>query len=98
MTINREGIFKMEEKEFLRGQVLIKVSSREQSLFLIELAMKNGINVEYPFNIRTYVSFPYYFVEGQEQINAAKWEDLDDLGDSMKIKNFDECFSGAVLN
>lgn len=79
--------------EFLNGNIGIKISSNEQSQFLINLSQKNGFDVgSYEeFKTDTYKEYPYYFIEDNWQLQAC--DSLENLLYSCEESaNFEDWF------
>lgn len=66
----------VEEIMFLKGDVAIKVSTDEQSEWLINFVENNGYpqnpNDEDIIKVDTYKEYPYYYIEDRFQLQASK--------------------------
>jgi len=80
--------------EFLSGRVAIKVKSLEESRYLINLAKEHGYpkeGCEPMFEDDTYLEYPYYFIEQDDQLQANKTAD-GALLDVEEICEFENIF------
>jgi hypothetical protein len=81
-------------EEFLGGIIAIKVKSLEESRFLINLASEHGYpreGADPMFEDDTYLEYPYYFIEQDDQLQANKTED-GALLDVEEICDFEAIF------
>ena len=83
----------MTEKDFLNGVVMVRVTSLEQSQYLIDLAEQNRLEGNGIFEPYSFLEFPYYFIQNREQLNATKDPGFDmSLEGITKLLRFEDVF------
>lgn len=87
----------VEKQLFLKGMIVLKIKSREQSKIVIDFCKKYKIKIGKIFTIDTYKYYPYYFIDPNNKridahsslksaLNNAAWN-------SKYIKEFNTVFS-----